>query len=408
MKICYVTLGFMPAIKLGGPVQNAYHLTTNLKRRGHEITVVCTNLASKNERLFPNTTRSNSEGVEVIYFDVQKLFPLGMHSFGLFLSLGMYKFCKEELKSYDVVHIDGYRDFPSLIASYYCRQYGVPYILQPRGSIPIVGSIAVKRIFDLLLGRRMLDACALIIASSLQEESGFSGIVPQDQTVVRISNGIDLKQFADMPPKGEFRRRHDIKRPYLIAYVGRIHAQKGIDVLIRATAITTNRSDIHLAIIGPDEGCQARLCALATDLGLRDSVTFVDALAGREKLEAYVDSDSVVYVTSSESFGMVPIEAVMCGVPAITAEGSPCGDFLKALGVNFSVPYGDSQKLAVAIDNILANKTEASRKVDIAAEAIARMLSWESISRKYETAYCAAVNLSNFGKANRGRGFENS
>lgn len=392
MKICYVTLGFMPAVKLGGPVQNAYHLTANLRRRGHHVTVICTNLAAKNEKLFAGTRQYNHNGVRVIYFDTYRLFPLGLHSFGLFVSPGMIKFCRNHLQKYDVVHIDGYRDFPSLVASYFCRKHGIPFVLQPRGSIPITGSsLAAKRIFDLLFRRRMLESCASMIASSCQEESGYGGIVPKDKALARIYNGIDSGEFAELPRRGDFRRRHHITQRYLVTYIGRIHAQKGIDVLIRSMPTTRDRLETHLAIIGPNEGCKARLSSLAEKLGVQDSVTFLDALAGREKLEAYVDSDCVVYVTQSESFGMVPIEAAMCKVPAITSEGSACGEFLKAFGAGFMVPYGDPPKLAKAIDAILENTTGVACKVQIAAEGIRRALSWEVIAREYETAYLSAL-----------------
>jgi len=392
MKICYVTLGFVPAVKLGGPIQNAYHLTTNLARRGHEVTIVCTNLAAKNEKLFSGTLRQKRSGVEVIYFDTHRLFPLGLHSFGLFVSPGMIKFFREELKGYDVVHIDGYRDFPSMIASYYARKHAVPYVIQPRGSMAITSSsLVAKRMFDVLLGKRMLQACALLIASSAQEESAFCGVVPHGKETLRIYNGVDWTEFTNLPPRGKFRRRYGIHGRYLITYVGRLHAQKGIDVLIKAMAIIRQRASSHLAIVGPDDGYKRKLSSLADKLGLRDSVIFCEALTGREKSEAYVDSDVVVYATPSESFGMVPIEAAMCHVPAITSKGSACGEFLKRFEVGFTVPYGNPEALAIAIDSILERHTDVVRRVRGAAEGIRQALAWTVIAGEYELAYRSAL-----------------
>src|SRR5215470_5641112 len=295
MKICYFTFGFMPATKLGGPVQSAYHLTTHLAQRGHDVTVVCTNLASKDEKLFPDTRQVDYEDVHVIYFNTHRLFPLGLHSFGLFISPEMVEFCRQALANFDVVHIDGYRDFPSVIGCHFALRHGIPYVIQPRGSIPVVvSSIAAKHAFDRLLGRSMLNRCSLLIASSKQETLGFDGIVPRGKKVVRIYNGIDFEEFTDLPERGQFRRRYSISEQNLISYIGRLHAQKGIDVLIRAVATARCYSQSRLAIIGPDEGFKMKLAALARELGLQDSVTFVPPVAGREKLEAYVDSDVVV------------------------------------------------------------------------------------------------------------------
>jgi hypothetical protein len=86
MKICYCTLGFPPATGLGGPALNAYYLAKALVARGHAVTVLCTNLAGKNQKLFPETRRVLYEGVDVLYLNTQRLVPLGAHSFGLFIT----------------------------------------------------------------------------------------------------------------------------------------------------------------------------------------------------------------------------------------------------------------------------------------------------------------------------------
>jgi len=394
MKICYFTLGFVPAIKLGGPVQSAYHLTTHLAQRGHDVTVVCTNLASKDEKLFPDTRRVDYEGVHVIYFNTHRLFPLGLHSFGLTISPGMFRFCRKELMNFDVIHTDGYRDLPSALACHFGSTYGIPVIMQPRGTMPVaVSSFAVKRAFDWLLGRRMLSSSTLLIASSRQEVTGFNGIVPAEKKVVRIYNGIDFDAFADLPERGHFRCRNAIGSQKLITYLGRVHEQKGIDVLIRAVSFAKCRRGSRLAIIGPDDGFGSRLVALTRELGLQDSVTFVPPLAGREKLEAYVDSDVVVYASQSESFGLVPFEATMCGVPSISSENSPCAEILGPLGVGFQVPYGDFRKLAATIDKILETRAQVIPRVQAAAVKLQEILSWEEIARQYEDTYLMAVEL---------------
>jgi glycosyltransferase involved in cell wall biosynthesis len=305
----------------------------------------------------------------------------------------MLRFCRKELMNFDVIHVDGYRSIPGALVCHYGSKYGIPVVMQPRGAMPVVvSSFAVKRAFDLLLGPRMLRQCAFLIASSEQEELGFHGIVPPGKRVVRIHDGIDLGEFKDLPEKGSFRRRYGITEPYLITYLGRLHQQKGIDVLIRAAATTRCRGQSRLAIIGPDDGFKPRLVALARELGLQDSVSFVAPVAGREKLEAYVDSDVVVYAGQSESFGLVPFEATMCGVPSISSEEAACAEILGALGIGFRVPYGDPRKLAATIDTILETRAEVIPRVQAAAMKLRETLSWEEIARQYEDAYLTAAS----------------
>jgi glycosyltransferase involved in cell wall biosynthesis len=388
MKICYCTLGFPPATGLGGPTLNAYYLTKALVARGHAVTVICTNLASKHEKLFPETRRLWYEGVDVIYFNTYRLFPLGLHSFGLFVSPNMIGFLKRELRNYDLLHLDGYRSSDVLMATHFCRKHNIPYVIQSRGTMrPAHSSLLAKRTYDVLFGRRILEGCALFIASSAHEVSDYNGFIRPSQSVVVIPNGINLAEYVELPEKGAFRRRHGIVEPKVVTYLGRVHAQKGIDHLLRAFAGSRFRRQSRLVIIGPDDGYRTKLMSLAQELGLGGSITFVDSLRGGQKLQAYVDADTVVYAGKTESFGMVPFEAAMCGVPTITSEGSACGELLTSFGAGFVVPYGDAPKLTQAIDAILENRRQAAQKVWAAREKIKEQLSWERIARQYEEAY---------------------
>ncbi len=394
MKICYCTLGFPPAPGLGGPTLNAYHLTKALAARGHAVTVACTNLAGKRRKLFPETRRVLYEDLDVIYFNTHQSIPLGLHSFGLFVSPGMAVFFKRELKNYDLLHVDGYRSFGSLAGIHYCRQYNVPYVMQGRGAMrPIYSSLLAKRAYDALLGRRLLERCSLFIASSSREASDYDSYIRPGQKVVVIPNGMNLAEYANLPEKGEFRQQHRITEPKLVIYLGRVHASKGIDHLLRAFARSRFRREGRLAIIGPDDGYRENLVSLAEELGLAPCVTFVNALEGVQKLEAYVDADVVVYAgrLEGESFGMVPFEAAMCGAPTVTSEGSACGELLSGFGAGFLAPYGDAPKLAQAIDGILEDGQAAAQKVRAAREKIKEQLSWDRIAQQYESAYESAV-----------------
>jgi glycosyltransferase involved in cell wall biosynthesis len=390
MKICYCALGFPPAGGLGGPTLNAYYLTKALVARGHAVTVVCTNLASKHEKLFPETRRVLYEGVEVIYFNTYKLFPLGLHSFGLFVPPGVVGFFQRELRNYDVAHFDGSRSFVGLVGAYYCRKYKIPYVIQARGTMrAIYSSLLAKHIYDVLFGGHILGGCALFIASSSREVGDYKGFSRACQKVVVIPNGINIAEYANLPERGAFRRRHGISERKLVTYLGRVHRSKGIEHLLRAFASSRFRGESRLAIVGPDDGYRETLVGLAQELGLAGSVTFIDTLGGEQKLQAYVDADVVAYAgrLEGESFGMVPFEAAMCGVPTITSEGSACGEILTRFGAGFVAPYGDAPKLAQAIDAILENGQHAAQKVLAAREKIKEQLSWEQIARGYEEAY---------------------
>jgi glycosyltransferase involved in cell wall biosynthesis len=91
---------------------------------------------------------------------------------------------------------------------------------------------------------------------------------PADVFVVR--NGPDLERFTPVAPDAGLRRG----RPHLLAYLGLMGPQDGIDDALRALAwLRERRSDWHAAFVGNGEVLED-MKALAEQLGLANSVEF--------------------------------------------------------------------------------------------------------------------------------------
>ena len=69
MNILQVTLGFPPAYGWGGPVRNVYRVGKQLATRGHNVTVYCTNLLDKKNKIQPGTFTREYDGMRVVYFN---------------------------------------------------------------------------------------------------------------------------------------------------------------------------------------------------------------------------------------------------------------------------------------------------------------------------------------------------
>jgi glycosyltransferase involved in cell wall biosynthesis len=59
------------------------------------------------------------------------------------------------------------------------------------------------------------------------------------------------------------------------------------------------------------------LRALVRELGVEEHTHFIGLLRGSERLMALADADLVVYPSDHEVFGLVPLEALLCGSPVI-------------------------------------------------------------------------------------------
>ncbi|WP_326547688.1 glycosyltransferase [Mycolicibacterium sp. ND9-15] len=129
--------------------------------------------------------------------------------------------------------------------------------------------------------------------------------------------GVDLDLFS---PDGPVAPRSGMNR---IVSVGRFVPRKGFDVVVRALP---QLPDTELVIVGgPDksrlgadpEAC--RLMGLATQLGVADRVRLYGSVA-RGDMPAVLRSADVVACTPwYEPFGIVPLEAMACGVPVVAS-----------------------------------------------------------------------------------------
>ncbi|MHC9291497.1 glycosyltransferase [Mycobacterium sp. LTG2003] len=129
--------------------------------------------------------------------------------------------------------------------------------------------------------------------------------------------GVDLKLFkpdGPMAPRGSH---------YRIVSVGRFVPRKGFDLAVRALPGIPNA---ELVIVGGppqaelDKDPEAtRLRQLARDLGVADRVKLCGSVA-RGDMPAVLRSADVVACTPwYEPFGIVPLEAMACGIPVVAS-----------------------------------------------------------------------------------------
>ena len=94
--------------------------------------------------------------------------------------------------------------------------------------------------------------------------------------------------------------------------LGRLHPNKGLDILIRAAAAIPGLF-VWIAGEGPERGTLQRL---AGELGLKDRVKFLGWRNDRASL--FKTADLCVYPSREEPFGNVVVEAWACGTPLVT------------------------------------------------------------------------------------------
>ena len=195
--------------------------------------------------------------------------------------------------------------------------------------------------------RRMIEegGCARHLPVSSIAGEAYEAKYRIDPSRMRVLHpGVDLARFSS-PDRDACRRdvraRHGIgPSEVVILFVGMNFEVKGLDAILRAVArAKTVRSGAALRLLVVGRGNEGKYRALASSLGIADSVVFAGAHA--EGVEAfYLASDLFMMLSAFDTFGMVVLEAMASRLPVLLSANVGAKDLVEE-GVNgFVLPDG--------------------------------------------------------------------
>lgn len=289
----------------------------SLANYGEDVTIFTTNFNYPCGHLnVPLYKKIKQDGYNIFYFPFY--FPKYILSFGLFREL------KQKIKKFDLVHIHGIYQFPQAAAAYLARQYKVPYIIRPHGSLdPFLykRNRIIKRVYEYLIENRNLNGATAIHFTTSDEEQLVKTLEFSAPSVV-IPNGLELKKYKNLPTFGKFRNKYRLGDKKIILFFGRINFKKGLDILVRAFAnLTRKEDDVLLVIAGPDnDGYKSQVELWINKENIASKVIFTGMLHEYEALCVLRDADIFALTSYTENFGIAVVEAMSCGLPVIISD----------------------------------------------------------------------------------------
>jgi glycosyltransferase involved in cell wall biosynthesis len=119
--------------------------------------------------------------------------------------------------------------------------------------------------------------------------------------------------------------------------------------------VLTSLPDIHLYVVG-DGVERKKLRQLSDDLNIADNVTWLGALPHRKALRMYPMFDIVAVPSVYEAFGLTAIEAMAFNRPVLVTNVGSLTELVEHDHNGLVIDYGDVNRMAEAIVEILKNK----------------------------------------------------
>lgn len=218
-------------------------------------------------------------------------------------------------------------------AARFARDLGVPLIFTYHSQYekyaqfysPIAPDVVVRVTEEMI--SRYLKWCDHVIAPTESIKNHILQEYDADFNVSVVPTPVDLSTFI-RADKEKIRVEYDLKDCRILLYVGRLAQEKEIDLLLHAfSLIWRDRQDVRLLLVG--EGpYRSRLEALTHELGLESGVLFIGSVPHERVPDYFASADLFVFASSSETQGLVLVEAMSTGTPVVAVNAPASNDVL--------------------------------------------------------------------------------
>jgi glycosyltransferase involved in cell wall biosynthesis len=217
-------------------------------------------------------------------------------------------------------------------------------------------------------------------------ELGFLG-VPANKVAV-VPCGVDLGHFSPAAGNGSSAAVPERGSRYRLVSAGRLVRRKGYDTTIEAL---TRLPDTELLIAGGGDATPEpehdRLLTLADQLGVADRVRLIGQVAHPQMPALLRSADLVVCSPWYEPFGIVPLEAMACGVPVVASAVGGMLDSVVDGVTGVHVPPRDSAALAEAIGALLDAPDHRAELSRAGLERVRSRYSWDRVAADTAAVY---------------------
>lgn len=298
------------------------------------------------------------------------------------ISLSFARELRAGIGGFDVVHVHAVWNFCTYWTMRAAHEARVPYVVAPQGSFEpwaLAQSAMRKRLIGRLTEVPYFNRAAALQALTETEAAQFRSFGLAAPIVV-VPNGIEPAKFERQPAPLAVQLGLALGTTTLL-FMSRLHPKKGVDVLLRAFALTAAKfPHVNLVIAGHDAGSgyAGELARLASELKIRALCTFAGEVRGGTKLDMLAGADLFVLPSHSEGLPVAAIEAMGAALPVVLSPGCNLPEIESTGAGLIAAPVPEI--LAAAISRLLADRGAARAMGERGRRLVMQRFTWPRIA----------------------------
>ena len=393
MRIAMVSEHASPLAVLGGADaggQNVHvaALSSELGRCGHDVHVY-----TRRDSPFVEATVPFAPGVTVHNVDAGPAEPIPKDELLPYMEeLGARLLDAWAVERPDVAHAHFWMS--GLATRYAASRLGIPYT-QTFHALGVVkrrqqGAKDTSPAARIELEQVLARTADLVVATCTDEMFELTRLGVSPRRVRVVPCGVDLRLFT--PDGPALSRVGDEKR---VVIVTRLVERKGVGNVIDALADVPGA---RLVVAGgpardelPRDPEHRRLSRLAEARGVAHRVEFVGSIARHDVPPLLRSADVVACVPWYEPFGIVPLEAMACGVPVLASAVGGLIDTVVDGVTGIHVPPRSPERIAESLRVLLEDDERRRRLGDAGAERARTRYGWPRIAGATLRAYAGIL-----------------
>ena len=385
MRVLHVIPSVSP--KRGGPSFAVLAMVRALRAHGVDAEIATTTDDGDGVLNVPVHQLTDREGVPVRFFPrySPQLRPVREFAY----SRPLADWLARSIRDNDLLHVHAIFYYPPTQSMRLARAQAVPYINRPLGQLchwAIRHRGWKKRVYLAVVERANLRGARGLHFTTEQERAEANAVVPGLPGFV-VPHGVAVSESV---PDARARLRAQLGLPVdepVVLFLGRLHAVKGLAILIPALGWIANQRFTFVLVGDADTPAyEARVQAMLAAAGLSPRTRRLPFASGEWKQTLLQGADVFALTSHSENFGVAVVEAMAAGLPVVVTSGVALAEQVARHQAGDVVPMAEAA-VAVAINRLLADRSSGQRMGEAGRRLVEQEFAWPSVAARLAAEY---------------------